>query len=44
MEAIEQYGIIFIFAIVLLASPVISVVMRTATTGILQAFSALFGV
>ena len=44
MEAIEQYGLIFIFAIVLLASPVISVVMRAATSGILQAFSALFGV
>lgn len=44
MEAIEQYGIILVFAIVLLASPLISAIMRTATTGILQAFSALFGV
>lgn len=44
MEAIEQFGLIFIFAIVLLASPVISLIMRSATTGILQAFSALFGV
>ena len=44
MEAIEQFGLIFIFALVLLASPLISVVMRTATSGILQAFSALFGV
>lgn len=44
MEAIEQFGLIFIFAIVLLASPAISVIMRGATTGILQAFSALFGV
>lgn len=44
MEAIEQFGLIFIFAIVLLASPVISIIMRTATTGILEAFSTLFGV
>lgn len=44
MEAIEQFGLIFIFALVLLASPLISVVMRAATNGILQAFSALFGV
>lgn len=44
MEAIEQFGIIFIFAIVLIASPLISVIMRAATAGILQAFSALFGV
>ena len=44
MEAIEQFGLIFIFALVLLASPLISLVMRAATTGILQAFSALFGV
>lgn len=44
MEAIERFGLIFIFAIVLLASPLISVVMRSATSGILQAFSLLFGV
>ena len=44
LEAIEQFGLIFIFAIVLLASPAISVIMRGATTGILQAFSVLFGV
>ena len=44
MEAIEQFGLIFIFGIVLLASPLISVILRSATTGILQAFSALFGV
>jgi len=44
MEAIEQFGLIFIFAIVLLASPIISVVIRGGTAGMLQAFSALFGV
>lgn len=44
MEAIEQFGLIFIFALVLLASPLISVIMRAATSGILEAFSALFGV
>jgi Zn-dependent protease len=43
MEAIEQFGIVFIFALVLLASPVLSVIMRAATTGILQAFNAVFG-
>jgi len=44
MEAIEQYGLIFIFALVLVASPLISVIMRSATAGILQAFGLLFGV
>ncbi len=43
METIEQYGLIFIFAIVLLASSVIGVVIRGGTNAILQAFSALFG-
>ena len=44
MEAIEQFGIVFIFAIVLVASPLIGAFMQAATGGILQAFSALFGV
>ncbi|HRJ06843.1 MAG TPA: site-2 protease family protein [Candidatus Saccharibacteria bacterium] len=43
MEAIEQFGLIFIFAIVLIASPVLGLFIRGGTTGILQAFSALFG-
>jgi Zn-dependent protease len=43
MEAIEQFGIVFIFAIVLLASSVIGGFMRASITGILQAFSTLFG-
>lgn len=43
MEAIEQYGLIFIFAIVFLASPIISAIMQSATSGILRVFSALFG-
>lgn len=44
MEKIEQFGLIFIFAIVLLASPLISLIMQVVMTGILRAFSALFGV
>ena len=44
MEAIEQFGLIFIFAIVLLASSIIGVVIRSATSGILQLFSNLFGI
>lgn len=44
MEAIEQFGLIFIFAIVLLASSTIGIVIRSATSGILQLFSNLFGV
>lgn len=43
MAAIEQYGIIVIFAIVLVASPLLATFMRVATAGIIQAFSALFG-
>jgi Zn-dependent protease len=43
MEAIEQFGLIFIFAIVFLASPIISAFMRAATSGILQVFSIPFG-
>ncbi len=44
MEMIEQYGLIFIFAIVLLASSLIGGFIRAGTTAILQAFSLLFGV
>jgi Zn-dependent protease len=43
METIEQYGLIFIFAIVLLASSLIGSFMQAATTGILQVFSLVFG-
>lgn len=43
MEAIEQYGIIFVFAIVLLASPLISSFMIAVRTGILQLFALPFG-
>lgn len=44
MEYIEQYGIIFIFAIVLLGSSVIGQVMFAAVNAILQFFFLLFGV
>ena len=44
MEVIEQYGLIVIFAIVLVASPVLSVIMQSATSAILRAFGLLFGI
>jgi Zn-dependent protease len=43
MEAIERYGLLFIFGIVLIASPLIGRFILAATTGILNGFSALFG-
>lgn len=44
MEAIEQYGIIFVFAIVVFASSLIGQIMYTAIVAILQFFSLVFGV
>lgn len=44
MEAIERYGIIFIFVIVMLASSIIGVYMRTATLFFVDIFSRIFGV
>lgn len=44
MEYIEQYGIIFIFLIVLLASSVIGTYMLTAIDFFLNTFSHIFGV
>jgi Zn-dependent protease len=44
MEAIEQYGLIFIFAIVMLGSALIGSFIYGATSGIVEAFSRLFGV
>lgn len=44
MEAIERYGLVFIFAIVLIASPLLGKIIIAGTTGILHAFSVLFGV
>lgn len=43
METIEQYGLFVIFAIVLIASPVIGAIIRGGTLAILQAFSILLG-
>lgn len=43
MEAIEQFGIIFVFIIVLLASSVIGAFMLSATTFIIDIFSLIFG-
>lgn len=43
MEAIERYGIVFIFLIVLVASPLISVFMLGALNFFLGLFSRIFG-
>ena len=43
MEAIERFGIIFIFIIVLAASPLISAFMRAAMQFIIGIFAAVFG-
>lgn len=44
MEAIEQYGIIFIFAIVIVASPLLGAFMATAIQAILNLFTHVFAV
>lgn len=44
MEAIEQFGIIFVFVIVLLASSVIGQFMLTAINAIMNVFMVIFGV
>ena len=43
-EAIERFGILFIFAIVLVASPVIGQIMGAATGAIIKLFSNIFGI
>jgi Zn-dependent protease len=43
MEMIERFGIFFIFAIVLVASPIISKVMLAAISFFLDIFSRIFG-
>ena len=42
MEFIEQYGLIFIFAIVLLGSSIIGMVMQTVIVALLDLFSKIF--
>ncbi len=44
MEAIERFGIIFIFAIVLLLSPVIGTFMQGATRFFVEIFGRIFGI
>lgn len=44
MEMIERYGVMVIFAIVLIASPVISQIMITCMNAIISLFTALFSV
>lgn len=43
MEAIERFGIIFIFAIVLIASPLIGAFMLSVISFFLAVFSRIFG-
>ena len=44
MEMIERYGVMVVFAIVLIASPVISQIMVTCMNAIISLFTALFSV
>lgn len=44
MEAIEQFGIFFIFALVLLAGPILSTFMSTAIQFFVELFSHVFGI
>ena len=44
MEAIERYGIVFIFAIILLASKYIGMMMLASIEAIISVFQAIFGV
>ena len=44
MESIERFGVLFIFAIVLVASPVIGQIMGAATSAIIKLFSNIFGI
>lgn len=44
MEAIEQFGVFFVFAIVLLASSAIGAIMLTAINFIITIFGRIFGV
>ena len=43
MEAIERYGVMFIFLIVLLASPLIGKIMLTSIQFFLELFARIFG-
>lgn len=43
MEGIEQYGIVFVFALVMFGSSYIGQIMGAAITGILQFFTFVFG-
>lgn len=44
MEAIERYGLLLVFVIVLVASPLITVFMQQAINFFLSVFSAIFSV
>lgn len=44
MEAIEQAGLLVVFALVLVAGSVLGQIMQTAIYAILQGFAAVFGV
>ena len=42
MEVIERYGLIVIFILVLIASPVIAPIMQAVVQGLLSAFQVVF--
>jgi Zn-dependent protease len=44
MELIERYGIMLVFLVVMLASPIIGSFMRQAINGIVQIFGMIFGI
>lgn len=44
MEMIEQYGIIFIFILIILFSPYLGAFMRTGISLFLELFGAIFGI
>lgn len=43
MEAVERFGVLFVFALILVASPVITQIMSYAANAVLQFFSLVFG-
>ncbi len=44
MEAIERFGLIFIFALVMIASPLIGIIISAGTGAIVRWFGLLFGI
>jgi hypothetical protein len=44
MEAIERFGVMLVFALVLIASPFLSMYMQGMISGLITVFSNIFGV